>query len=48
MMIFPLSIAGKIVLICIAVVLGVIFWMMSKPAHWKWLFDALKKKNKEE
>ena len=44
MMIFPLSIAGKVVLILIAIVLGFVTWMMWRPEHWRWLFDKLKKK----
>jgi len=35
MKIFPLSILGKIVLVIIAIVLGLIFWMMSKPEAWR-------------
>jgi len=46
-MIFPLPWPGKIVLMIIAVMLGLICWMMYKPEHWTWLFDALRKRNKE-
>lgn len=37
MIIFPLSGPGRFVLILIAIVLGLIFWMMAKPEHWTWL-----------
>jgi hypothetical protein len=48
MKIFPLSIPGKIVLILIAIMLGLIFWMMSKPEHWSWLFKRLRAHNKDK
>jgi hypothetical protein len=48
MMIFPLSVPGKIILVMIAVVLGLIFWMLAKPAQWGWLFKRLKDKPKEQ
>lgn len=41
MIIFPLSIPGKIILILIAVVLGLIFSMIQWPQFWK---NLLRKK----
>ena len=35
MVIFPLSWPARIVLILIAIVLGLIFWMMVKPEFWR-------------
>jgi len=35
MMIFPLSPLGKVVLVCIAITLGVIFSMLQWPEFWK-------------
>lgn len=37
MVIFPLSWPGKIVLMIIAIILGLMFWMVAKPEHWMWL-----------
>ena len=41
--IFPLSVGGRVVLVLIALILGLICWMMWAPQHWKWLFASLKK-----
>jgi lauroyl/myristoyl acyltransferase len=46
--IFPLSGAGRVVLIVIAIALGCILWMMMKPEHWEWLFKRLKKEKPKE
>jgi hypothetical protein len=43
MIIFPLSMPGRIVLVLIAIFLGLIFWMLWKPEFWRRVF---KKKDK--
>lgn len=44
MMIFPLSPIGKVVLIAIAVVLGLIWWAMTFPDSFKKIFGKKKSK----
>jgi len=48
MIIFPLSVGGRIVLMLVAVILGLICWMMWKPDHWRWLFKKLRSDDKEK
>ena len=42
MMIFPLSWPGKIVLIFIAILLGLIFWAMHRPDHFRKFIAKIK------
>lgn len=43
MIIFPLSPLGKVVLILVAVVLGLIFWALWYPESFKKIFGKKKK-----
>jgi len=53
MIIFPLSIPGKIVLILIAIIIGLIFWGMMRPEMFrKWFgqkkYEQMEKKINEK
>jgi hypothetical protein len=43
MKIFPLSVAGKIVLTLIALMLGLILWVLHKPDHFKKMLNKKQK-----
>jgi len=43
MKIFPLSTLGKLTLIIIAIVLGLMTWMMWRPQDWAWYLNRTAK-----
>ena len=42
-LIFPLTTAGRIVLVLIAIVLGLVFGMLTWPDKFRWIFKAVGK-----
>lgn len=48
MIIFPLSTFGKVALVLIAVVIGLICSMLYFPQKWRWLYNQFKKEDAQE